>query len=822
VGDTDVHRGQFPSCRRSGDRTGLPAQATEPRRSGPAISSEGGQVSAEQVPDTASAELEVVVDDRRLVLSPVRPFVIGRGMGVDLELTHPNVSRQHLVLEPGAAGWTLTDRSRNGTFLGEERITRLTIGAPTTVRLGGAADGVQIELVPRRPGERAGLETRLAGQGRLSGVHQVRGQRITVGRLPDNDVVLDDLLVSRRHAQLDLTPSGYRITDLGTGNGTFVNGQRVTEAILQPGDVIGIGHALLQLDGDRLIGFVDTGGNTFEADGLTVTTSKGKTLLQSVSFALPGRSLLAVIGPSGAGKSTLLNALIGARPADVGHVRYAERDLYDDYDELRHRIALVPQDDVLHTQLSVRQALSYAARLRFPADTTEADRRLRVDEVLAELGLSAQADQRITSLSGGQRKRTSVALELLVKPSLLFLDEPTSGLDPGMDRSVMRTLRSIADDGRTVVVVTHNVANLEVCDQLLILAPGGWVAYFGPPDGALRYFDQPDFADIFIQLTTAPGEHWARRFRESADHERSVGAPHAPHEGRPSPRALPGGSPRQQGPFSQLAVLFRRYVAVIASDRQYAISLAVLPLVLSLLARAVPGSSGLSVTAAQQAGDPPPTQLLIVLIIGAALMGAAASVRELVKERPVYQRERAIGLSIGAYLVSKVLVLGIITGLQATFFTLISLLGRDGPDNPVVLPWGRAEILLAVLGVTWTSMLIGLAISAAIDNADRGMPLLVLVIMVQLVFCGGLFPVHDRLVIEQLAWLVPSRWGFAMTAATTDLSRLDRGPSDPLWEPTASGWFSNATLLIAIMIALTAVIVVLVARLDPHRRTAKA
>jgi ABC-type multidrug transport system ATPase subunit/pSer/pThr/pTyr-binding forkhead associated (FHA) protein len=780
-------------------------------------------VSAEQLPDTASVELEVAIDDRRLVLSPTRPFVIGRGVGVDLELTHPNVSRQHVVLEPGPAGWTLSDRSRNGTFLGEERITHLTIGASTAVRLGGAVDGVQIELVPRRPGQRPSQETRLAGQGRLTGLHQVRGQRITVGRLPDNDVVLDDLLVSRRHAQLDLTPSGYRLTDLGTGNGTYVNGQRVTETVLQPGDVIGIGHALLQLDGDHLVSFVDTGENTFEADGLTVTTSKGKTLLQGVSFALPGRSLLAVIGPSGAGKSTLLNALIGARPANVGHVRYAERDLYDDYDELRHRIALVPQDDVLHTQLSVRQALTYAARLRFPADTTEADRQQRVDEVVEELGLTAQADQRITSLSGGQRKRTSVALELLIKPSLLFLDEPTSGLDPGMDRSVMRTLRSLADDGRTVVVVTHNVANLEVCDRLLLLAPGGWVAYFGPPRDALRYFDQADFADIFILLSNASGEHWARKFQESIDHERSGdGAAPPPRQGRPSQRALPGGSPRQQGPLSQLSVLIRRYVAVIASDRQYAISLAVLPLVMSLLARAVPGSSGLSVAAALSAEDRSPNQLLIVLIIGASLMGAAASVRELVKERPVYQRERAIGLSIGAYLVSKVLVLVVITGLQATFFTLISLLGRPGPDDPVVLPWGRVEILLAVLGVTWTSMLIGLAISAAIDNADRGMPLLVLVIMVQLVFSGGLFPVHDRVVIEQLAWFVPSRWGFAMTAATSDLGRLDPTSSDPLWDPTASSWFSNATMLVAMMVVLSAVIVVLVARLDPQRRTTKA
>lgn len=780
-----------------------------------------------------SAELELVLDERRLILSPTRSFVIGRGNDVDLDVDHPNVSRQHLVLEPGASGWTVTDRSRNGTFLADQRITRLTVRAPITLRLGGHSDGACIQLRPRggdvSPCVPPWRGTTAAQQGRLSTVHDVRQSRITIGRLPDNDVVLDDLLVSRRHAELQQTPSGWSITDLGSGNGTFVNGRRVTATAVTPDDVIGIGRGLLQLVGDQLVAFLDTGGNTFEADALTVTTGKGKTLLQAVSFALPARSLLAVIGPSGAGKSTLLNALTGSRPADVGEVRYAERDLYTDYDELRHRIALVPQDDVLHTQLTVRQALSYAARLRFPADTTAPDRRHRVEEVLSELGLSEQAEQAITSLSGGQRKRTSVALELLTKPSLLFLDEPTSGLDPGMDRSVMRTLRTLADDDRTVVVVTHNVANLEVCDRLLLLAPGGWVAYFGPPAQALRYFGQRDFADIFLLLATAPGEHWGRRFQQSPDYHRNMAHadPHTPRAAQPAPARQPrpqrpAGAPRQQSSLTQFAVLSRRYLAVIVADRQYAIFLAVLPLVLSLLARAVPGSAGLSVATAIRTADPQPRQLLLVLIIGAALMGAAASVRELVKERAIYRRERAIGLSIGAYLASKILVLGLVTGLQATLFTLVSLLGRNGPDAPLILGSGRSEILLAVVGLAVTSMLLGLVISAVIDNADRGMPLLVLMIMVQLILCGGLFEVRGTPILEQLAWLVPARWGFSMAAATSDITSIARGPADPSWAHTPAAWFTDAALLIVIAIALTVLVVRRLRRLDPQRRTRRS
>lgn len=763
-------------------------------------------------------DLEVVVGGRRYVVPAARRFVVGRGSAADLDLDHARVSREHLVLEPGATGWTAVDLSRHGTFRGTERITSVSLAAPTLVSLGGVSDGVLVELLPP-PGPTAPADDQrdAAAQGRFATVHRVRRPRITIGRLPDNDVVVDDLLVSRHHAALEKTADGWRLVDLQSGNGTFVNGRRVEAAVVDERDVIGIGHGLLQLDGDRLVEFVDAGGNTFQADGLTVTTAKGKTLLQSVGFALPGRTLLAVVGPSGAGKSTLLNALTGARPADRGTVRYADRDLYRDYDELRHRIALVPQDDVLHTQLTVRQALSYAARLRFPADTDEVGRRRRVDEVLHELGLGAHADQRITSLSGGQRKRTSVALELLTKPSLLFLDEPTSGLDPGMDRSVMHTLRSLADDARTVVVVTHNVANIRLCDQVLILAAGGWVAYFGPPDEALRYFDRDDFADIFLRLGEHPGEQWARRFEQSSDRGRDAprrGGAGAQPVARP---AAPAASPRQQGASTQLAVLVRRYLAVIVSDRQYVVFLAVLPLVLSLLARAVPGSAGLSVEAGIATGDPQPRQLLLVLVIGASLMGAAASVRELIKERAIYRRERAIGLSVGAYLASKVLVLGAVAGVQATLFTTVALLGRNGPDEPLILSSGPAEILLAVLAVTVASMLTGLLISAVIDNADRGMPLLVLLIMAQLILCGGLFEVYDRPVLDQLAWLVPARWGFSMTAATVGLATVTPGPVDPAWEHTAADWSGSLVVLTGLVVALVVLLVGQLLGLDPRR-----
>ena len=213
--------------------------------------------------------------------------------------------------------------------------------------------------------------------------------------------------------------------------------------------------------------------------------------------------------------------MTGLRPANTGRVRYDGRDLYDDYAELRYRIGLVPQDDVLHRQLTVQRALRFAAALRFADDVPRRERWKRVDEVLGLLGLSSRAKQRIDMLSGGQRKRTSVALELLTEPSLLYLDEPTSGLDPALDKEVMTELREIADSGRTVVVVTHSVLHLDLCDRVLVLCQGGTMGYFGPPEGILEFFGAKDYAEVFTGITDDP-KRWTRHYRGSDVYRRYV------------------------------------------------------------------------------------------------------------------------------------------------------------------------------------------------------------------------------------------------------------------------------------------------------------
>src|SRR5262245_29265417 len=396
-------------------------------------------------------------------------------------------------------------------------------GTPEGGRGGGAAGAAAAP--PSAPGNRGVPSQRRSLDRVPSAVRRLPCTLVRVGRPAANQLAIADLGVSRYHAELRKNPrGGYTIVDLGSHNGTFVNGQRVDSAPVTDRDIIGIGPATYRLVGQEFQEFLDTGEISFIARDLTVTLPSGRTLLDHVSFPLGERCFMGVIGPSGAGKSTLLGALTGTAPANHGQVLYDGRDLYLHYAELRHRIGLVPQENILHTQLTARRGLGYAAELRFPRDTSKAERSHRIDEVLEELALTRHADTKTAAMSGGQQKRVNVALELLTKPSLLFLDEPTSGLDPGLDKSVMEQMADLAHQGRTVIVVTHSVANLDLCDRLLVLVPGGKIAYFGAPRDGLKHFGQPGWAEVFQAFEAEPNRDWAGEYRNSPYFQQFIAA----------------------------------------------------------------------------------------------------------------------------------------------------------------------------------------------------------------------------------------------------------------------------------------------------------
>src|SRR5699024_1982393 len=404
--------------------------------------------------------------------------------------------------------------------------------------------------------------------------------------------------------------------------------------------------------------------------------------------------------------------------------------------------------DILHVHLRLRRALRFAARLRFPRDTTGTERDGRVDEVLDALGISGREHQRIITLSGGQRKRVSVALELLTKPSLLLLDEPTSGLDPGMDRAMMRLLAELAHEGRTVICVTHSVLNLTTCDRLLVLAPGGTVAYYGPPQDTLEFLGFDSWAEAFDAFAYDDNRDWSAQFRGSQLHRDYV----ADGAGDAGSRSATAGVPRLtlRRWFGQVGTLVARYLAAIASDRMFLAIMVVLPAVLGAMARALAGGA---------LDQHHTTNTVLILCVGAVLTGTANSVRELVKERPIYRRERAVGLPRSAYLTSKVLVLGVISVLQALVLTGVAIAGVDVDPEGYGGVWGQVhlELLIVSAALAFTAMMGGLVVSALVGREEVTMPLLVLIAIIQVIFCGALLPLHSIPGLAELSWFVPAR-----------------------------------------------------------------
>ncbi|MDQ0602906.1 ABC-type multidrug transport system ATPase subunit [Streptomyces canus] len=820
-------------------------------------------------------ELVLELNGRTWTLDASRPYTLGRDPQGDIVLDDARVSWRHATISWSGRSWVIEDHgSTNGTFVQGQRIHQLELGPGSAVHLGNATDGPRVSLSgtaapaaqPQQqpyaaqgaqgggapaanPGwaqqapqhqqapqagwqqpqqqPSAGKVPQQQGPGVGAGAPPVYGDRspttfhqfsigrvMRIGRALENELVVSDLQVSRHHAEFHSTPDGrMEIRDLGSHNGTYVNGQPIAKGgsiLLGPTDIVGVGHSTFRIVGDRLEEFVDTGEVSFSARHLTVTVDGGKQILKDVSFGVPEKSLIAVIGPSGSGKSTLLKALTGYRPANQGDVLYDNRNLYKQFAELRQRIGLVPQDDILHKELTVKKALKYAAKLRFPADTTGAERDARIDEVLRELKLDIHKEKKVTSLSGGQRKRVSVALELLTKPSLIFLDEPTSGLDPGMDRDVMQLLRGLADDGRTVLVVTHSVAELAICDKLLVMAPGGAVAYFGPPEEALNFFGYDTWADVFSAFENYRDYDWAGRWKGSQHYQMYAAdidaiAPQSVQ--MPPMQAM--RPPKPQGWLSQFSTLVRRYTSVIASDKGFLALTIILPLVLGSVSLLIDQGKDLLVnteinpSTGQPVANGTALTVLLILAVGACFAGAANSVRELIKERVIYERERATGLSRSAYLMSKVFVLGVVTVLQGLMVGVIGFSSRTLPDEGLIL---RSQILLElcipIMALGFTAMMFGLIISALVKTAEKTMPLLVMFAIVQVVFTGCLFPLSGSVGVNELSYLMPSRWAVAAAGATLDFNKISppaKGESnDPLWEHTVGAWGMDMLALIVL------------------------
>ena len=657
---------------------------------------------------------------------------------------------------------------------------------------------------------------------------------LTIGRASDNRVVLNHPQVSGHHARLEQVPGGYRIVDLGSTNHVYVNGQRVSSQQLKPGDEVRIGPFKLTYTGTQLTQQDERGSIRIDALHLKKVGTRDVILINDISIAIPPRKFVAVVGGSGAGKSTLMDALNGLRPAQQGVVLYNGQDYYHHLAAFSTQLGYVPQEDIIHRDLTVERALYYAAKMRLPEDFTTAQVKQRIKEVLEDVEMTHRRHLLVSKLSGGQRKRVSIALELLANPSVFFLDEPTSGLDPGLDRKMMFLLRKLADKGHTIVLVTHATNNINTCDYICFLAQGGRLAYYGPPDEAKAYFNKTDFAEIYSALEPTdenpniPAQA-EEKFNASTDFQKYVVAPlNQGPAGRASVQQQTGEVtlPKRGNPRKQFWLLSSRFLELLWNDKgNLAILLLQAPvigLVLFFLAgrgtfdatsvAQCPTRANISDTSGPivslhcerivQALNTGPGQvfaashggpdavlnqailvgsggdaqkILFIMAFAAVLFGCLNGTGAIVKEVAIYRRERAVNLGIVPYLSSKILVLGVLCLLQSA--VLVLLVNQAAPLQRGVFLNPVLEIYITLVLTSLAGLMVGLAVSATAPNNDRALSFIPIIVIAQVIFSGIIFPL-DNFFLKFLGIFFAAGWAIAGMGTSMGLHSDKLGQDD--------------------------------------------
>jgi ABC-type multidrug transport system ATPase subunit len=650
-------------------------------------------------------------------------------------------------------------------------------------------------------------------------------QAIVIGRDSQAQLCLDAPSISRRHAVIEQDARGrYMLHDYST-NGIFIDGVRVNKtAVLPDNSVIRLGPYLLRRQGDQVV--LADSGSSIRLDAYQlmreVQDEKGirRRILNEVSLAIEPGQFVALVGGSGAGKSTLMTTLLGTSPTTSGFVLLNGEDLRKNFNIYRTEIGYVPQDDIIHRDLTVLEVLSYAARLRLPSD---ADIRQVVSKTLTQIEMVNQKDTLVKKLSGGQRKRVSIGVELLADPKLFFLDEPTSGLDPGLDQKMMHLLRKLADEGRTVILVTHATNSIRLCDRVVFMGRGGRLCYFGSPDDALAFFadipphDRPrEFADLYTyldaldcpdagqqeQIREQRIEQTVQRYKQSSDYHRYIGS-----QLNEESRAALGNIPPQQvkrSPLDQLTLLSQRLNQLLLRDHvNLGLALFTAPIAIGLITLALGDQSPFVL-----GEEDNPTlaslalRVLFVFTCAGIWVGIASSLQEIVKEAAIYTRERLVNLGLLAYLGSKSVIFIGLGVVQALLMTLAIIWGFTAPE-PSQLPWPVGIGITSFLTL-YTAMCLGLMVSAFSKNGSQANSALPLLLVPQIVFAGVLFDMDGAGKI--LSWLMLSRWSIGAYASLVDVNSLVPTPTelpdgsfipqpfeptstyDPTWENLALNW----------------------------------
>jgi len=738
------------------------------------------------------------------------------------------VSRKHAQIRPQNGSYVVDDNnSFNGTLVNGQRISSVTpLYHGDNVQLGLGGPLIRFDSPARvapsgssMPGQRSVSVNQLISQPQVmsktmvfnlerssgTGVDGVEAQllmslkfgdkkELTIGRGAANDIKLDGLQISTLHARLVRSGSDVVIDDLGSTNGVYVNGIRVSRQAVTEQDAIQIGSFIIRVDPAGNVGVFDTRAKTrLDAVNLCreVRDRHGGgriTLLDSVSLSIQPNEFVGLLGPSGSGKSTLVDALNGVRPAKGGNVLINNLDLYRHFDSLKQSIGYVPQDDVIHRELTVYRTLYYTARLRLSRDVSRAEINQTINEILDVTGLAERRHVPVNQLSGGQRKRVSIAVELITKPSVIFLDEPTSGLDPATEEKIMKLFRQIAESGRTVIMTTHAMENVRLFDKVVLLMRGK-LAFYGTPAEALQYFEAKNFKELYDKIDApverevaqhgeqnrrAITEHvandWKQKFIETPQYRTNIHEPLSAlgslqHSGVHKKRRL-----GIIGAIRQWLTLSRRYLEVLFKDKLNLFILFAQAPIIAALTFLVMGSTL------------PRDFLYFVLSLVAIWFGTSVAAREIIRERPVFRRERMVNLGILPYLGSKLFIIGLIVTVQCLLlFVPLKILDFAGvlpmPGDLFGIPQLWAMLLTAAVGVA-----LGLLVSALVRTSEMATSLVPLILIPQILF-SGLVGVPSGL-NKVVSLTMPAAWSFDTMKRFSTLNTLEQEGSEHNQTPT--------------------------------------
>ena len=679
-------------------------------------------------------------------------ITFGRGMDCDIVLESRLVSLEHGRLYRRNGQWRIEDKgayqetgSTNGLIYNNAAILSRNLCDGDFIRIDDGIETVSEGVLFVFSNEDSNNEWKSI---------EIEGKdSITMGRDSTCDIVLPHVSISKRHAKIVCQSDGYYLIDENSTNGIVINNRHISgKQKLHEKDVIAITTSKLIFTSKTIYYCCYKSGISVDVNHVSIVRGSGrkkKTTVDNVSLNIKPGELVAIVGGSGAGKSTILNCMCGYLEPEKGDVYINGISLYENFNSLKNLIGYVPQSDIVYDNLTLKDMLSYTAKLRLPKDTTREERKEAIEQAIELVELKDKSNSLIKSLSGGQKKRASIAVELLSDPNLLFLDEPASGLDPGTEKHLMGSLRQMANNGKTIILVTHSTLQLELCDKIIFMGNGGKLCYFGSLKEALGFFNVSDSVDIYDMLSTQASE-----WRKEYDVLRKVLS---------SKEAMKSKVIKQKiKKRFQLPVLSFRYLKLVINDRQRLLLLLIQAPLLALLISLV--ADGQEFKQYEMTKS-----LLFALSCSAFWVGMLNAIQEICKERSILKREYMAGLSLTSYILSKILVLGILCVIQSICIVAVFSVTVGLPDKGLMIsPF--AELLITTILTAIASTAMGLFVSSLFKNADRAMTVAPILLMPQILFSGLIFELDG--ITKNISWFALCRWSMEGYGTTANLNKL--------------------------------------------------